>query len=348
MPIISDKVLIGITGATISYYENLGYKIPKGTYRGKEVVKKGTRIEVDVKDLKPCSVAKVKVKCDKCGKEYETTYYSYHSCNKDGKIFCKHCNGLKGSKNGNYNPNKTDEERMKNRHTEKDYIFIKKVLARDNYTCQCCGSHNDMIVHHLEGYNWCKNKRYDESNGITLCKTCHDNFHFEYGRGNNTKKQFEKWMGHTIEILESNNKIDNLSKVICLNTLKIYNTIAEANREYGKKSNNSQIVRNCKGGSKYAFSIDNTVPVVFKYYNDYLKMSKSEIKKALNVELKSYKKIICLTTGDIFNTIKEAEQKYNINLGHLNQHLKGIRKSCGIYKNQKLIWKLYSDYLKEQ
>ena len=35
MPIISDKVLIGITGATISYYENLGYKIPKGTYRGK-------------------------------------------------------------------------------------------------------------------------------------------------------------------------------------------------------------------------------------------------------------------------------------------------------------------------
>ena len=40
--------------------------------------------------------------------------------------------------------------------------------------------------------------------------------------------------------------------------------------------------------------------------------------------------------------------KYNTNLNHLSEHLKGIRKSCGVYKNQKLIWKLYGDYLKEQ
>ncbi len=32
------------------------------------------------------------------------------------------------------------------------------------------------------------------TNGITLCETCHKNFHHQYGYGNNTKKQFEKWL----------------------------------------------------------------------------------------------------------------------------------------------------------
>ena len=38
-----------------------------------------------------------------------------------------------------------------------------------------------------------KDKRYDVSNGSTLCKKCHDNFHMNNGYGNNTAEQFAKW-----------------------------------------------------------------------------------------------------------------------------------------------------------
>lgn len=35
-----------------------------------------------------------------------------------------------------------------------------------------------------------------EEKGITLCETCHNNFHNTYGRRDNTKEQFEKWINN--------------------------------------------------------------------------------------------------------------------------------------------------------
>jgi len=61
-----------------------------------------------------------------------------------------------------------------------------KVYQRDNYTCQCCGddSGGNLNAHHLDGYNWCKEKRINVNNGITLCDKCHtkdkDSFHNIY------------------------------------------------------------------------------------------------------------------------------------------------------------------------
>ena len=122
--------------------------------------------------------------------------------------YCNNCSATvltTGENNPSWNPNKTDEERLIGRHTQYDKQFVKKVLKRDHYTCQCCGKHSgSLIVHHLDGYNWCKDKRYDETNGITLCKNCHKNFHMEYGRGNNTKEQFESWLGQAVELLKYN------------------------------------------------------------------------------------------------------------------------------------------------
>ena len=69
------------------------------------------------------------------------------------------------------------------------------VFKRDNYTCRCCGkdTHNN-VSHHLDGYNWCIEKRLDVDNGVTLCESCHKEFHSIYGYGNNTKEQFEEWI----------------------------------------------------------------------------------------------------------------------------------------------------------
>lgn len=68
-----------------------------------------------------------------------------------------------------------------------------KVLERDGYVCAICSSKELLNTHHIDGYNWCVDKRSDINNGITLCKECHTDFHKEYGFGNNTSQQFKKW-----------------------------------------------------------------------------------------------------------------------------------------------------------
>lgn len=68
------------------------------------------------------------------------------------------------------------------------------VFSRDSYKCRICGSKKDKNVHHLDGWNWCIERRFDVDNGITLCGLCHDDFHTIYGRGNNTVEQFNEYI----------------------------------------------------------------------------------------------------------------------------------------------------------
>lgn len=76
----------------------------------------------------------------------------------------------------------------------------KSVFERDVYTCQCCGCRNGhgkyirLEAHHIS--NWKNNveQRYDVSNGITLCQTCHLLFHSKYGKTNNTKEQLDEFI----------------------------------------------------------------------------------------------------------------------------------------------------------
>lgn len=55
--------------------------------------------------------------------------------------------------------------------------FRKEVLERDNYTCQLCGSKENLEVHHKKLYAKYVRLRTVVSNGITLCEKCHDKVH---------------------------------------------------------------------------------------------------------------------------------------------------------------------------
>ena len=136
----------------------------------------------------------LKVKCDK---GHIITTLTFHNFIKG--IGCKYCwnNYNRGKNNARWNINLSDEERLQERDIQENTYWIKKVLKRDKHNCQCCGEkgngHN-LNVHHLEGYHWCKELRFEVSNGITLCKTCHKSFHKDFSNAWNTSEQFYQFL----------------------------------------------------------------------------------------------------------------------------------------------------------
>ena len=50
------------------------------------------------------------------------------------------------------------------------------------------------------------------------------------------------------------------------------------------------------------------------------------------------KKVICITTGEIFNSMREACRKYNIHTGSMTECCQGKRKTAGGYK-----WKYFKE-----
>jgi 5-methylcytosine-specific restriction endonuclease McrA len=120
---------------------------------------------------------------------------------KQGKR-CKQCyveNNI-GENHPNWNSNLTEKDRIKRRHLAENYEWRNKVFERDDYTCQVCGTKNITLnAHHLDGYHWAIDKRFNVNNGVTLCFNCHSqrvsgSFHSIYGVKNNNKEQFEEFL----------------------------------------------------------------------------------------------------------------------------------------------------------
>ena len=139
---------------------------------------------------------KLKIKCP-CGEIFEARFRDF----KRSQFRCSKCGHkmaskkMRGENNPNYNPNLTDEDREERRKLLKNKEWRNKVFERDNYICKCCGKKGGSLnAHHLNGYHWDKEHRFDVSNGVTLCDKCHKNFHDIYGRKNNTLEQFEEYL----------------------------------------------------------------------------------------------------------------------------------------------------------
>lgn len=97
-----------------------------------------------------------------------------------------------GCYHSSFNPNLTEEDRNRKRFLYEDKKWTRNILERDDFTCQSCFLRGGrLIAHHLDGFCWCKEKRRDLKNGITLCDNCHKKFHKEYGNRKNTFAQFE-------------------------------------------------------------------------------------------------------------------------------------------------------------
>lgn len=351
MGLITKEVEVILNGSNIKHYENIGYKIPrriKGKY-GKPTVPLNTKINVNVNDLPKNSNIKIQYECDGCGKIKQTSYGNYCRSNKNGEHYCISCNNKifkSGKNNGRWNENLTQEDREHTRNYKEYREFTYKVMARDHYTCVCCGKHtHDIDVHHLDGYNWCIEKRLDVSNGITLCSNCHKTFHANYGTGNNTKEQFEEWIGKVLTLDNFDANLPGARLIHCMetnedNTCDYFNKLLGINKTSIYQCCNH--TRNTKVAKGYHFLWKNDYDRLLIEYKD-----DNNIMFELNTNNHDIK-VICLNTLQVFNSIAAACRYYNINTqAGVSMCCKGKRKSCGkLDDGTKLIWMFYNDYIK--
>jgi len=51
------------------------------------------------------------------------------------------------------------------------------------------------------------------------------------------------------------------------------------------------------------------------------------------------RKVLCVNTGEIFDTINEASKKYNVTHSNITSCCQGTRKSAGKLNGRKLVWR---------
>jgi hypothetical protein len=362
MGLLSTKVEVNVN-SELKYYESLGYEIPKYIdSKGRLRMKKGTKITVNINDLKQNSHVVVPVECDCCKTKNKVKYAQYidtiNSNTTDGKYACPSCMRklFRGEKHPAWNTDKTQEEREQARKYEAYSLFVKQVASRDKYICRCCGKRcsKDLRVHHLNGYNWYKEGRIDPENAVCLCESCHDNFHSIYGKGNNTKEQFEEWLGKTVTDLKYNNEpLLSTRKIYCIEDDAVYNSAMEIRDRLGLKAE-AHIYKVCNCASM----IINNKEVKYKaftsggkhflWFEDYQKATNNDIQYYLNYcnFYGNKRAVICLTTNEIFYTITDAANHYNCFGTNIHKCCNGKHKTCGsLLDGTKLKWMYYDDYL---
>ena len=364
MGLVTKEVEINISGSTQKYYENLGYEIPRRKKNGRMSVQRNAKIIIKTEDLSEKSNIHVDVECDGCKKILNLKYLVYIKYRHGVSYYCHSCSPKifnSGENNPSWNPNKTDEEREHGRKIPEYNIFIRKVLKRDKYTCQCCGQeHGDLEVHHLDGYDWYIEGRTDETNGICLCSTCHKAFHSKFGYGGNTKKQYEEWIGYAIGELERYNGI-------LLTTKQVYDyerdEFFDSAKTYAKTFNVgvSEVRRCCNHDIRTKKRKDKNGIVKIEQYrintvkghhlfwlDEYVQMSEEEIFEFIeNSSSKLCRKNICITTGEIFKTLKQSSDKYDISMSAICQCCNNEKNSAGkLPDGTPLKWMYYEDFLK--
>lgn len=351
MGLIEEDIQIELSSSNIKHYSNMGYGIPKAQRKnGKHVTPRGTKIFVSSKDLMRGSSEIVRVECDCCKKISKVHYYTYSYCHHDGIYYCNSCSNkilTSGENNPRWNSTISEEERKYGRGSEEYSLFVHSVLARDKYRCVCCGAQNNTKIeaHHLNGYNWCVEGRTDIDNGVTLCRNCHKDFHNKYGTGNNTKEQFMEWLGETKLNIRKGEKITYQRKVYCIETKKVYSGSLQAARDIGVGRNAmSALCSESKADNAHHKSLKG---MHFLWYDVFEKMNEKDVENFLRrCKNKHHKRVVCLTTNEVFDTIQEAARRYNIKspVG-ITRCCRGKQEYSGkLCDGTKLKWKYCDEY----
>lgn len=167
--------------------------------------------------------------------------------------------------------------------------------------------------------------------------------HYFYGK-KLSKEQIDKM--HKGWLLKYQNNNPLARKVICLNDLKIYNSISDAHKECSIHS--ASIIFCCQHKNLSAGQDKNASKLVWMYYDEFesiinldinniIEYANSRNKGKANFNAKS---VICTTTQKIFDTATEAGKFYNLDVSSIIKCCKHKIKYTGIdsITNEKLKW----------
>ena len=115
-------------------------------------------------------------KCNVCQLDFiihQSDDNRYSTCSKE----CQRVNRTR-EKNPNWRGGITNERKALMSVLEYK-IWRISVFERDDYTCQICGKrgNGELHAHHIKPWAMYPELRYEISNGLTLCETCHQNEH---------------------------------------------------------------------------------------------------------------------------------------------------------------------------
>lgn len=137
-------------------------------------------VTIPISQLAPTSKCKVTRICDTCGKEEIVTFCSWMRAksirDRNRLDNCKSCSNRLCQTKAN------PEERLRDRSNLEERQWAQSVKARDKYICQCCGQRGHKLVsHHILPWERYPELQLDVSNGITLCESCHADYHSSTG-----------------------------------------------------------------------------------------------------------------------------------------------------------------------
>lgn len=143
--------------------------------------------------------------CD-CGNSVEVTGLNLKIGN------TKSCGCLKrrkGPDNPKYKPIPLDVRIERKRAGAQHRIFRKDAFERCPI-CIRCGAEESLHVHHIKGSAEFPESRFDALNAVTLCQTCHIEFHKKFGKRRGfTEAQLEQFVDSPIAWLVSRHKRKN-------------------------------------------------------------------------------------------------------------------------------------------
>lgn len=139
-------------------------------------------------------------KCKQCGKKFEVWPSVVDRRTGSGSYCSKTCHDKKMV--GEFGPKCVAWKgglspiHVKIRYENNYRDWRKAVFARDNFTCVKCKNRINVYItaHHLYGFAEYPELRTTVSNGITLCKRHHRQFHHIYGTKGNTPQQLNEFL----------------------------------------------------------------------------------------------------------------------------------------------------------
>ena len=99
------------------------------------------------------------------------------------------------SENPELHHNYKDGSCIDGRSSNKFRVWSESVKDAYGNKCDCCDYDRKVALkaHHLYAYEANKDLALDIKNGVALCSNCHEEFHKQYGWGENTPEQYIKF-----------------------------------------------------------------------------------------------------------------------------------------------------------